>query len=175
MLDDVYGPQRLLHEGLLPPALVMRHPGYVRALADAPLDARPVGRLDEQRQQFQRPGPRHGAFGPEDVVRHPVTPDLRGDGLQAVVEVGCHSSAGHFLKELIDEGGPDTSRTLPRRQVRPLLPEPAPGATKRAVGQAQFIPGTCIWRHKSFDQIDRLVDQTLLQRHELRGGGAHVF
>jgi uncharacterized circularly permuted ATP-grasp superfamily protein/uncharacterized alpha-E superfamily protein len=32
VLDDVYGPQRLLHEGLLPPALVMRHPGYVRAL-----------------------------------------------------------------------------------------------------------------------------------------------
>ena len=32
VLEDVYGPQRLLHEGLLPPALVMRHPGYVRAL-----------------------------------------------------------------------------------------------------------------------------------------------
>lgn len=32
VLADVYGPQRLLHEGLLPPALVMRHPGYVRPM-----------------------------------------------------------------------------------------------------------------------------------------------
>ena len=36
VLDDVYGPQRLLQEGLLPPALVMRHPGYVRALRGVP-------------------------------------------------------------------------------------------------------------------------------------------
>ncbi len=28
---DIYGPQRLLHEGVLPPALVFRHPGYLRA------------------------------------------------------------------------------------------------------------------------------------------------
>ncbi|MBL8330396.1 MAG: circularly permuted type 2 ATP-grasp protein [Rubrivivax sp.] len=32
LLDDVYGPQRVLHEGLLPPALVLRHPGYQRPL-----------------------------------------------------------------------------------------------------------------------------------------------
>ena len=32
VLADVYGPQRLLQEGLLPPALVMRHPGYVRPM-----------------------------------------------------------------------------------------------------------------------------------------------
>ena len=29
ILADLYGPQRLLHEGLLPPALVLRHPGYL--------------------------------------------------------------------------------------------------------------------------------------------------
>ena len=29
MLADLYGPQRLLHEGLLPPALLHRHPGYL--------------------------------------------------------------------------------------------------------------------------------------------------
>lgn len=34
MLADLYGPQRLLHEGLLPPALLLRHPGYVRAMRD---------------------------------------------------------------------------------------------------------------------------------------------
>jgi uncharacterized circularly permuted ATP-grasp superfamily protein/uncharacterized alpha-E superfamily protein len=32
LLDDVYGEQRVLKEGLLPPALVLRHPGYLRPL-----------------------------------------------------------------------------------------------------------------------------------------------
>lgn len=32
MLADAYGAQRLLHEGLFPPALLLRHPGYLRAL-----------------------------------------------------------------------------------------------------------------------------------------------
>ena len=32
MLADVYGPQRLLQRALLPPALVFRHSGYLRAL-----------------------------------------------------------------------------------------------------------------------------------------------
>ncbi len=32
MLADVYGPQRVLHEGLLPPAMLLRHPGYLRSM-----------------------------------------------------------------------------------------------------------------------------------------------
>jgi len=32
MLADLYGPRRLLFEGLLPPALLMRHPGYLRPM-----------------------------------------------------------------------------------------------------------------------------------------------
>jgi len=32
MLADLYGPQQLLHEGLLPPALMLRHPGYLRPM-----------------------------------------------------------------------------------------------------------------------------------------------
>uniref|UniRef100_UPI0035AEB65F circularly permuted type 2 ATP-grasp protein n=1 Tax=Ramlibacter sp. TaxID=1917967 RepID=UPI0035AEB65F len=32
MLDDIYGPQTLLAGGLLPPALVQGHPGYLRAM-----------------------------------------------------------------------------------------------------------------------------------------------
>jgi uncharacterized circularly permuted ATP-grasp superfamily protein/uncharacterized alpha-E superfamily protein len=39
LLRDVYGEQRLLAEGLLPPALVYGHPGYLRPLAGV----RPVG------------------------------------------------------------------------------------------------------------------------------------
>ncbi len=32
VLADVYGPQQLLQEGLLPPALLFRHPGYLRSM-----------------------------------------------------------------------------------------------------------------------------------------------
>jgi uncharacterized circularly permuted ATP-grasp superfamily protein/uncharacterized alpha-E superfamily protein len=32
MLADAYGPQQLLHEGLFPPALLLRHPGYLRSM-----------------------------------------------------------------------------------------------------------------------------------------------
>jgi uncharacterized circularly permuted ATP-grasp superfamily protein/uncharacterized alpha-E superfamily protein len=32
MLADLYGARRLLHEGLLPPALLLRHPGYLRPM-----------------------------------------------------------------------------------------------------------------------------------------------
>ncbi len=39
MLADLYGPgphsQRLLHEGLLPPALLLRHPGWLRPMVGA--------------------------------------------------------------------------------------------------------------------------------------------
>jgi len=35
VLDDIYGPQRLLHEGWLPPALVLGNPGYLREACGA--------------------------------------------------------------------------------------------------------------------------------------------
>lgn len=41
VLDDVYGPQTLLQRGLLPGALLMRHPGYLRPLRGV----RPAGGL----------------------------------------------------------------------------------------------------------------------------------
>jgi len=39
MLRDLYGPQRLLHEGLLPPSLMLRHSGWLRPMQGC----RPVG------------------------------------------------------------------------------------------------------------------------------------
>ena len=39
VMRDVYGPQELLNQGLLPPALVQGHPGYMRAMHGV----RPVG------------------------------------------------------------------------------------------------------------------------------------
>ena len=32
IVGDIYGPQTLLHSGLLPPALVFGHPGYLRSV-----------------------------------------------------------------------------------------------------------------------------------------------
>ncbi len=39
VLADLYGPQTLLHKGLLPPALLLRHPGFLRPL----LGVQPAG------------------------------------------------------------------------------------------------------------------------------------
>ncbi|MDP2008277.1 MAG: circularly permuted type 2 ATP-grasp protein [Rubrivivax sp.] len=39
MLGDLYGPQHLLREGLLPPALLLRHPGWLRPM----IGVRPPG------------------------------------------------------------------------------------------------------------------------------------
>lgn len=41
VLADVYGPQQLLAKGLLPPALVQGHPGYLREMHGAPPAAGP--------------------------------------------------------------------------------------------------------------------------------------
>ena len=41
VLDDLYGAQRLLHEGLVPPALLFGHPGFLRACQGQPV---PEGR-----------------------------------------------------------------------------------------------------------------------------------
>ncbi len=47
MLADLYGPgpksQRLLHEGLLPPALLLRHPGWLRPMVGVKPPAGPGG------------------------------------------------------------------------------------------------------------------------------------
>ena len=40
IMKDVYGPQNLLKEGLLPPALVYGHPGYLRSMFGANFDQR---------------------------------------------------------------------------------------------------------------------------------------
>ncbi len=43
ILSDLYGEQRLLRDGLLPPALVLGHPGFVRGIARRSItDARPL-------------------------------------------------------------------------------------------------------------------------------------
>ena len=57
------------------------------ALLDAVLDGRPLGRLDEQRQQLQRPWPAGHAGLAVDVVRDTVELDALGDLADAAVQV----------------------------------------------------------------------------------------
>jgi uncharacterized circularly permuted ATP-grasp superfamily protein/uncharacterized alpha-E superfamily protein len=92
ILHDVYGPATLLREGLLPPALVLGHPGYLRPLAGN----RPVG----------------------DLFLFMVAFDLaRGvDGRWAVVaqRTGAPSGLGYALQNrmIIARMFPDAFRTL---------------------------------------------------------------
>lgn len=70
LMNDVYGAQDLLHQGLLPPALVHGHPGYLRAM--------------------------HGAIGPSGTHLHVAAFDLaRGpDGLWWLVGQRCQAPSG---------------------------------------------------------------------------------
>ena len=76
VLADLYGPQRLLAEGVLPPALVFANPGFLRPCRDLGPAARlmlyaadlvrgPDGRLDGAGRPHRRAlGPRHRAREP---------------------------------------------------------------------------------------------------------------
>ena len=90
VMADVYGPQRLLAEGLLPPALVRGHPGYLRAL--------------------------HGVKPPGDTWLHIAAFDLaRGpDGNWWVVSQRTQAPSG--LGYLLENGSP--SRASSRRPSR---------------------------------------------------------
>ncbi len=70
IMGDVYGPQSMLQKGLLPPALVQGHPGYLRAM--------------------------HGAHGPDHTHLHVAAFDLsRGpDGLWWMVSQRLQAPSG---------------------------------------------------------------------------------
>ncbi|MDD2729895.1 circularly permuted type 2 ATP-grasp protein [Malikia sp.] len=82
ILADLYGPQRLLREGLLPPALVQGHPGYLRAM--------------------------HGVRPPGDTWLHVVAVDLAHgpDGRWRVVShrTQAPSGLGYLLENRIAIG-----------------------------------------------------------------------
>ena len=86
ILADVYGPQRLLHEGLLPPSLVLANPSFLR--------------------------PCHGVPVPDDVYVHLLAVDLARspDGQWRVVadRAQAPSGAGYALENRIV-----LSRSLP--------------------------------------------------------------
>ena len=79
LMADLYGPQRLLHDGSLPAALVLGHPGFLR--------------------------PCHGIVPPGGCFLHQVAFDLaRGpDGRWRIVETRCQapSGAGYALENRI--------------------------------------------------------------------------
>jgi uncharacterized circularly permuted ATP-grasp superfamily protein/uncharacterized alpha-E superfamily protein len=96
---DLYGEQRLLREGLIPPALVFRHPGFFRA--------------------------GHGVQPPGGLYLHQVAFDLaRGiDGQWRVANIRAEAPAGAGFalenRETILRMFPDAFREL---HVRPLAP-----------------------------------------------------
>ncbi len=96
---DLYGPQRVLHEGLVPPALVFQHPGYLRAC--------------------------HGVDPPGGVFVHLVAFDLARDpaGRWRVVNTRAQapSGAGYALENraAIPRVFPGAFREL---NVQPLTP-----------------------------------------------------
>jgi uncharacterized circularly permuted ATP-grasp superfamily protein/uncharacterized alpha-E superfamily protein len=98
---DLYGPQHLLHEGLVPPAIVFRHPGFLRAC--------------------------HGVEPPGGIFVHSVAFDLARDehGRWRVVNTRAQTpaGAGYALENraTILRMFPDTFRDLQVQAVAPFF------------------------------------------------------
>lgn len=76
LMADVYGPQRVLHQALLPPALVLGHPDYIRALRGVP----PVGETRLHTVALDLSRSPQGQWWV--VSQHTQTPAELGDVLQ---------------------------------------------------------------------------------------------
>jgi hypothetical protein len=130
----------------------------LRPLGDAGLDRRPVGRLDQQRQQLQRPRasrllrPTTRWQGRVDVVRDAVEPDALSDVGQPRVEVVGDVVAGLRRRE-------------PTGKSRPRLAQPA-------VAVPQFVPHARVRGHRTHGEHMRcsgLRARGLERQRSLRG------
>lgn len=163
LLADVYGPQRVLHEALLPPSLLLRHPGYLRPL----LGAAPPGGLHLHVAAF-------------DIARGP-------DGRWSVVAQRTQSPSGlgYVLHNrlLVSRQFPDAFRELRVQHIassyRRLLDtveaqaaEVAGGATPRV---ALLTPGP--YNETYFEQayLARYLGVPLVEGGDLTVRGEAVF
>ena len=108
VITDVYGPQELLKQGLLPPALVNGHPGYLRAMHGV----KPVGGTHLHVAAF-------------DLARGP-------DGHWWVVSQRCQapSGLGYLLENRLafpNLARSETGRNLPSPDGEPEEDEPGRG------------------------------------------------
>ena len=139
LLEDIYGPQTIAAEGLLPPALVFANPGFLRPCRFA--DARPAA-AQLRRRPDPRPGRRlAGAGRPHRrdrrrglCAREPapaVAGAARGvpPGADAPVAAVFRHLAGFSLRRLAPGGRP-----IPRSPC-------SPRARRRRNGSR-----TCTWR-----------------------------
>ena len=79
-------------------------------LHETGLDFRPVRRLDQERQQFQRPGARRHAIGAKDVVGNPIPLNLLMDLGQSAVQVRRWAASRRRGGQQAQESRPDGSR-----------------------------------------------------------------
>ena len=114
----------------------------------AGLDGRPLARLDQQRQQFQRPGPAGHAGVAEDVVRDAVVPDALRHLAHAAVQVVGRSSPPAAAAGL--------GKSLP-------------GRAQHAAAAAQFVPHPRLGRQRAAGQ--RVRRRVLGARSGSKGSG----
>ena len=126
MLADLYGPQRLLHEGLLPPELVLANPGFLR--------------------------PCHGVRVPGDCCLHLYAADLArapdgqwwvlGDRTQAPSGAGYALENRIVVSRIAARGVP----RLPRASGSPVLPGAARHAARARAAPAATTRASCCSR-----------------------------
>jgi hypothetical protein len=105
LLADLYGPQRLLHEGLLPPALLYAPPGFLRPMQGV----RPAGRAAAVHRRLR---PRARARWPL-VAGRPAHAGAVGPGL-------CAAQPADHRAQF-----PDAFRELRVQHIASQLPAPA--------------------------------------------------
>lgn len=162
-LADLYGPQRLLHEGLLPPALLLRHPGWLRPM----IGVRPPGGLRLFIAAF-------------DIARGPD-----GRWWLAAQRTQGPSGLGYVLHNrlVISRQFPDAFRDLPVQHIassyRRLLDTleqtaraVAGGATPRIV---LLTPGPYAETYFEHAYLARYLGLPLVEGGDLTVRGEHLF
>ena len=152
-MADVYGPQQLLAEGLLPPALVQGHPGYLRAM--------------------------HGVRPPGDTWLHIAAFDLaRGpDGNWWVVSqrTQAPSGLGYLLREParhlapVSAGLRGPARAAPRRHLQRDDGRPADACARPAQPPhiALLTPGPYNETYFEHAYLARYLGVTLVEGNDL--------
>lgn len=162
---DLYGPQRLLREGVIPPALVFANPDFLRPCRSA--------KALPQRPMLQT----YAA----DLLRGP-------DGVWRVLNDRTDRAAGighvHENRRILSRLMPDAFRGQMLRPLRPffdtwqdVLQRDAPAATRagRSASVALLTPGTSHSHWFEHMLLSRQLSCALVEAADLTVRGGHVF